>query len=100
MDLYKAGIISLTPLASLGSKDWDYIDARRVTVQRNGITRHRPAFKAGWTALFNLLIQTPEYISPHDLHDVLNNAGRLIGVADFRPTFGRFNVTHFEVDGD
>lgn len=98
MDLYKAGIVSLTELASLGSKDWDYLDARRVTVQRNGITRQRPAFKVGWQAMFNFQVQVPEYISPHDLHDVLNNAGRLIGVGDFRPTFGRFQVKHFEAD--
>ena len=98
MDLYKAGIISLTNLASLGSKEWDYLDARRVTIQRNSITRHRPAFKVGWQAFFQLQVQTPEYISPHDLHDVLNNAGRLIGVGDFRPSFGRFQVTHFEID--
>jgi hypothetical protein len=42
MDLYKAGVVSLTELASLGSKDWDYLDRRRVTVNRSGITRERP----------------------------------------------------------
>src|SRR5678815_2926104 len=36
-DLFKAAIVSLTPLASLGVKDWDYLDKRRVTIQRNAI---------------------------------------------------------------
>ena len=97
MDLFKAGIVALTPLASLGSEKWDYEHKCRVTVQRNGITRTRPAFKVGWQAQFELLCNTPEYIAPHVLHEVITNAGRLIGLADFRPTYGRFLVLHFEV---
>ena len=42
MDLYKAGIVSLTEIASLKKTDWDYVDRRRVMVQRAGITRSRP----------------------------------------------------------
>ena len=48
MDLYKAGVVSNTDLASLGITTWDYEDRRRVQVQRAGITRVRPAVKAGW----------------------------------------------------
>jgi hypothetical protein len=99
LDLYKAGVVVTTDVASLGTKDWDYIDMRRVTVQRAGITRHRPAFLAGWQATFELAVLIPEYIRPLDLHAVLNDAGRLVGLADFRPTFGRFQVRKFEVLG-
>ncbi len=95
MDLYKAGVICLTPLASLGVKDWDYEDRRRGVVQRQGINRTRPALKAGWQATLEILVNTPEYISPASLNDTLQTAGRLIGVGDFRPTFGRFLVTHY-----
>ena len=42
-------------------------------------------------------VQTPEYIPPQFLHSVLIDAGRLVGIGDFRPSFGRFNVTKFEV---
>lgn len=97
MDLFKAGCVSLTQLASTGAKDWDYIDTRRVVVQRSGINRTRPALKAGWRASFEFLILTPEYIAPMDLHAVLMQAGTLVGIADFRPTYGRFGVTSFEV---
>lgn len=97
MDLYKAGVISLTPLASLGASVWDYEDRRRVVVQRNGVNRTRPAMKAGWRAELELLVNLPEYIPAHDLHDVLSAAGRLIGVGDFRPTYGRFVVTKWDV---
>jgi hypothetical protein len=73
------------------------LDQRRVMVQRNGITRSRPALLKGWRAEFELLVQVPEYVPPSDLQDVLTNAGRLIGLGDFRPTYGRFMVTRFEV---
>ena len=94
MDLYKAGVIALTPLASLGRTRWDYEDRRRAVVQRQGINRTRPAIKAGWHVTFALLINTPEYITPAELSDTIQMAGRLIGLGDFRPTFGRFTIMH------
>lgn len=97
MDLYKAGIVPLTQLASLGTKKWDYDSRKRVMIQRNGITRTRPAMKAGWTATFEFMVNLPEYIPQGDLHDVIVNAGRLVGLCDFRPTYGRFKVNTFRV---
>lgn len=96
-DLFKAAVVSLTPLASLGAKDWDYLDRRRVVIQRNAITRSRPAMREGWKATFVLMVNLPEYIDPQMLNEVIGQAGKLIGLADFRPSFGRFNVTNFEV---
>lgn len=97
LDLYKAGVVPLTIVASLGKAEWDYLDQRRVTVQRAGVTRMRPAFLAGWKATFDLQVLIPEYIAPADLLDVITNAGRLVGVGDYRPTYGRFQVTSFDV---
>jgi len=99
MDLYKAGLVPLTEYASLGKTTWDFLDQRRVMVQRSGITRVRPAMLAGWKATFEFQVQTPEYIRKTDFQDVLMSAGRLIGVGDFRPTYGRFNVTEFSALG-
>lgn len=96
MDLFKAAIVSLTELASLGVTEPDYLDKRRVQVQRNGITRVRPAMKAGWRAEFTLMVNLPEYVSDLLLHEAVNDAGRLIGLADFRPTYGRFTVCSWE----
>jgi hypothetical protein len=98
MDLCKAAIISLTPLASLGAKDWDYEDRRRVVVQRSAITRIRPAMRVGWKAEFDLMVNLPEYIDQVFLRELLGMAGRLIGVGDFRPTYGRFDVTGFRLE--
>lgn len=97
MDLYKAGVVPLTILASTGKTAWDYEDTRRVVIQRAGVNRTRPALKQGWKADFEFLILTPEYIAPMDLHGVMTQAGVLVGLADFRPTFGRFAITSYEV---
>lgn len=97
MDLAKAGVVSLTNLASLGKSNWDYEDRRRVVVQRAGVNRVRPAMRQGWRAEFDLMVLVPEYIDQFWLQDVLSTAGRLVGVGDFRPTFGRFNVVGFEI---
>lgn len=97
MDLFKAAIVSMTQLASLGSKDWDYLDKRRVVIQRNAVTRSRPAFREGWKATIQLLCNLPEYVSPSLLNDVITQSGKLIGVGDFRPTFGRFQLVEFKL---
>jgi hypothetical protein len=53
--------------------------------------------KEGWAITVQLLVNLPEYIPPDALQDVLVNAGRLIGLGDFRPTYGRFAVRQFEI---
>lgn len=97
VDLYKAGIVALTQLATLGSATWDYLDRRRVQVQRSGLTRMRPAMLAGWEATVILQVLVPEYIGPDDLRSSLEDAGKLVGIGDFRPSYGRFAVNRFEV---
>jgi hypothetical protein len=97
-DLYKAGIVVTTILHDTGKDEWDYEHRCRVMVQRNGITRTRPALKVGWTAEFDILVNLPEYINPSDLNEIIANAGKLCGIGDFRPTFGRFQVVGFEVN--
>lgn len=97
MDLFKAAVVSVSPLASLGVKSWDYEDRRRVVIQRSAITRTRPAMKAGWVVKIQLQVNLPEYVSPTLLNEVIQQAGKLIGIGDFRPTFGRFQVVGFEI---
>ncbi len=97
MDLFKAGIVSLEPLCTLGVSAWDYVDQRRVMVQRNGITRMRPAMNTGWKAEVLFQVMLPEYIGSAFLNDTIQAAGKLVGVGDFRPTYGRFQVTEFKI---
>jgi len=104
MDMVKAGLVVITELAPMVSAntgrpttDWDYLDERRVMVQRAGVTRQRPAFTKGWRVEFDVLVNLPEYIPASVLRSLLYDAGRLVGVADFRPTYGRFDVVSFSV---
>lgn len=103
LDLYRAGVVALTEMApmttaaGIPAETWDYMDQRRVTVVRAGITRCRPAFLAGWKVEIDLQVLLPEYIPPSDLLDVVTKAGTLVGLGDFRPTYGRFQVTRFTV---
>lgn len=104
LDLFRAAVVVLddvSPLMRDGQPcaTWDYLDSRRVMVQRAGITRVRPAFMPGWTCEFNLMVNLPAYVPPTLLLEVIVDAGRLCGVGDFRPSFGRFAVTSFESQG-
>jgi hypothetical protein len=96
MDLFKAGLLVLTEFASLGKESWDYLDQRRVVIQRNGVNRTRPAMHKGWRAGFELQVILPEYITREILGAAVSNAGRLVGVGDFRPTYGRFQIVEFK----
>lgn len=95
LDLFKAGVVALTDVASVGKKKWDYLDSQRVVIQQSAVTRVRPALTKGWRATFELQVLIPEYISPPMLLSVLTNAGRLVGVGDYRPTYGRFQIVEF-----
>lgn len=102
LDLYKAGVIPLTELAPITracgkvAAEWDEIDQQRAVVNHSGITRSRPAFYEGWRATVRLQVQIPQYIDEIQLHKVLTSAGQLTGIGDFRPQYGRFQVTRFE----
>ena len=98
-DLIKAGVQSLTVMAPFEpkTKEWDYADRQRVVVQRAGITRTRPAMNTGWTCTFEIMISLPEYLHPQLIHEVVDKAGKLCGLCDYRPSYGRFRCTKFEI---
>ena len=70
------------------------VDTRRAVVQKNGILRSRPVFKS-WRLDFNLLVDAEDEEQLRQvLPEVLDYAGRRIGIGDYRPAkggwFGRF----------
>jgi len=94
-DLLRAGVRVIND-ASLGKKEPDYLDKRRVVVQQNAVPRTRPAFKEGWTLKFMIDVIIPDYVDEAFLNQLLVDAGRLCGLGDFRPDFGTFRVTSFK----
>lgn len=73
-----------------------YLDMRPVVVQRARVVRLRPTFKSGWSLEFSIEV-LDDQIPYEMLQDILSYAGKTVGIGDFRPRFGRFNVSRFEV---
>lgn len=74
-----------------------YLDYRPVVVNRARVGRLRPARSPGWKLDF--VIEVLDDQIPHNVVlEVLTMAGKTVGIGDFRPRFGRFIVTHFEVE--
>jgi hypothetical protein len=94
-ELVKAALLVTPTVASFGATTWDYEDRRRVVVQRNGVTRVRPAMREGWTLSFEVTVVDSAYVDEPLVYDLLATAGRYNGLGDFRPQFGRFNVVQF-----
>ena len=96
-----AAAVSVTPqLAPMlvngePTADWDYLDRQRVVIQRSAITRERPAFRDGWAVEFDILVLLPEYVGTAFLHRLVTDSGKFIGLGDFRPSYGRFQLVSF-----
>ena len=75
------------------------IDKRRAVIMRQGIIRCRPRFDK-WALEFDIRI-IDQYLLGHGqdamLKSIFEDAGSLVGLLDFRPRFGRFEVTKFEM---
>lgn len=68
----------------------EHIDYRPVRVQRAKTMRARPLVE-GWSCRheFELLA---DVIDPRDLVPIVERAGRLVGLGDYRPTYGTFTT--------
>lgn len=94
-DIVKAVVLVEPEKIPLGKDKPDYIDKRYGVIQRNQVLVYRPAFRKGWEAEFDLTILDDEQISTKTLKEILDNAGTLIAIGDWRPRFGRFEVIEF-----
>lgn len=98
-DLAQASVIPLDDVVAFEPphETWDFLDRRRVIVQRNAVTRVRPALLEGWTITFTVQVIQPQYVPPAKLQELVRDAGQFCGLGDYTPTFGRFAVVGFEV---
>ena len=79
----------------LGKKTFDYNHQEFVKIQRNQILRSRPAFKKGWEAEFSLLV-LDDQMQKEILKEIVEYAGKFVGIGDWRPHFGRFEIVKFK----
>lgn len=72
----------------------DFTDCRSVVVQRARLMRYRPRFDR-WSMVISL-VYAEDVINRADIINSAANAGRLVGIGDFRPekggAFGRYSV--------
>ena len=85
------------PLVYDGPADCDslfadraFVDIRSVKVGTAKVARCRPIFKA-WQCTFTVLFEESA-LQRDDLDRALEDTGKMIGLGDYRPRFGRFEV--------
>lgn len=61
-----------------------------VKVGTSRVMRTRPIFRR-WSLSFNLHYD-PDVLNLRDINEILTDAGRLVGLGDWRPKYGRFTV--------
>jgi len=72
------------------------VDIRPVVVQGNRILRARPRFDK-WMLRFRVVNRDPNIILRDAFKKILEDAGKWVGLGDFRPEFGLFKVAKFHV---
>lgn len=86
------------PGAELLQEPTEYlsVSVMRVKVQRAAVARSRLLIAPGWQLAFTVEVQD-EQLRPDVIQAVLEEAGRAVGIGDYRPRYGRFSVIGFQV---
>lgn len=71
------------------------VDVRQVRIKRAAVARSRLLIAAGWELAFRVEVHD-EQVRPDVLLAILDESGRAVGIGDFRPRYGRFEVVQFE----
>lgn len=73
-------------------EDSRFVDCRGVKVGTAKIMRYRPVFLE-WAAQLDVAINT-DVLNLEEARKAIEDAGKLIGVCEYRPRFGRFEVAY------
>lgn len=94
-----AAAVYLSPFELPLTGDW-HTDSRAIVIPatKGRILRHRPMFDQ-WAIDFQIQIDN-DLVSESLVRNILEDAGKLVGVGDFRPArkgpYGRFSVTSWK----
>lgn len=75
-------------------KKIEYSDMRTVKVGQAKTTRCRPKFDS-WKGTFTIMLDD-EKLNVEEIEQIVANAGKYVGFCDYRPKYGRFQITHFK----
>lgn len=93
-DLFKAGVFVEPLLIPHLNQEW-VIDTQFVKIGAARVPRCRPRFDE-WKLKFTLSV-TDDRVPPAVLKSILEEAGRSQGVGDYRPRYGLFEITKWEL---
>lgn len=97
--LYSCFDVQEADLPIIHEQPWK-VDTRPVRIPTTGgrILAHRPMFD-DWALVFTLILD-PTIVSPKLARQIIDDAGKRIGLGDFRPAckgpYGRFVVTRWQ----
>ncbi len=93
-DLFRAALFIEPELIPLETDGYE-VDTRPVVIVRARIMRSRPLFKK-WKMEFIITNIADDQVNGKIIEEILEYAGTSVGIGDFRPRFGRFEVVSFE----
>lgn len=73
-------------------EDARFVDCRGVKVGQAKIMRYRPIF-LDWAVTLEVVVN-PDVLDVAEAKKAISDAGKLIGVCEYRPRFGRFEVAY------
>lgn len=79
-------------------KDFDHIDYRAVKIQKSRTMRARPRIAAGWESEHHFTM-LDDVMDLKNLQPIIERAGRLVGLGDWRPTYGTFTASMTQAEG-
>ena len=71
-----------------------YWIAAGAKVGQNTVMRTRPYFPV-WALEFEVLVAL-DMLAPEEVDELVVLAGRVIGLSDWRPLYGHFQITHID----
>jgi predicted ribonuclease YlaK len=72
----------------------EYVDMRTVKIGQAKTTRCRPKFD-NWSGEFTVILDD-EKLNAEEIEQIVSNAGKYVGLCDYRPRYGRFEVISFK----
>lgn len=71
-----------------------FYDARSVRIGTGKLMRYRPIFRE-WGLKFRVIL-SPEILERNEVETMIEFAGDFVGLCDYRPRFGRFQLVNIE----
>lgn len=96
-DFVFSGIRIEPELIVLPNQNYD-VDIRPVVIMRSRIMRARPLFKE-WGLAFQIEIVDEQTWDAGTVRQILEYSGKYMGLLDFRPLYGTFEVVSMKKDG-